>query len=294
MHTRNSYFDSFPQSGSILSNATWYNGEYGAMLLNVIKDNIQSDDYYFGFANMEGENGVRNFRLFGTRGFSGGRPILFGIAAYWIIHRSDSIKKIFEEYLSKKREAYCKLHEKDANSWKRDLEQEFYFDYIIPKEIEKNQMSEEVFEYLSHEDTMKLKDVMDNFIEYISTKRQKLYPGKKTHKNESSIKGTKTLEYSKPFAALVPKPEKVDVILKRLHELVKGKTHPKDITMPIRAAIDAGAISRPSWVKFCKEFGFNTDSTWKSAYSNYTNPKMIPYDDAAYESIKDEFIKLIQ
>lgn len=294
MHTKNSYFNSFPYSNSVLSNATWYNGEFGAMLLNVIKDDIQCDDVYFGFANMEGENGVRNFRIFETRGFTGGRPVLFGIAAYWIIHRSDSIKKTFEEYLSKKRKAYCRFHEKDANSWKRELEQEFYFDYIISKEIEMNQMSEEVFEYLSPEDNKKLKDVMDNFIEYISMKRQKLDTSKGTYKNIDHTKDKQTLSASKTFAALVPKPEKADMILKRLHELVKGKVQPKDITMPIRAAIDAGAISRPSWGKFCKEFGFNEDSSWKSAYSNYTNPNKTPYYDAAFDTMKNEFIKLIQ
>ena len=117
---------------------------------------------------------------------------------------------------------------------------------------------------------------------------------KNTDESSNPTNSSNDIENPSSFAALVPKPEKADVVLKRLHELVKRKKQPKDITMPIRAAIDAGAISRPTWGEFCKEFEFNTNSTWKSAYSNYTNPNKTPYEDAAFETMKNEFIRLIQ
>ena len=94
------------------------------------------------------------------------------------------------------------------------------------------------------------------------------------------------------FFTLVPKPERANVVVERLHELMAGKTHPKDIVKPIRAAIDAGAISRPTWGKFCAEFGENKLKS-SSSLDNYTNPDKAPYIDAAFQTMVNEFKSLI-
>ena len=102
------------------------------------------------------------------------------------------------------------------------------------------------------------------------------------------------------FSHLIAKPECAEKVINRLHELISSKKNPKARTKPIRAAMDAGAISRPSWTVFCEEFGIDPKSTWKSAFNNYTNPAadtgtQHPYHkDSTFPTMKSEFEKLIQ
>jgi len=94
------------------------------------------------------------------------------------------------------------------------------------------------------------------------------------------------------FRLLVTKPEKADAVITRLHELMEGKVKPKDVLMPIRAAIDAGAISRPTWAEFCEEFG-DKRVKGKSSVSDYTNPDVHPYHGKDFDKMVEEFKALI-
>ncbi len=94
------------------------------------------------------------------------------------------------------------------------------------------------------------------------------------------------------FRLLVTKPEKADAVICRLHELMEGKVKPKGVMMPIRAAIDAGAISRPTWAEFCKEFG-DKRVKGKASVSDYTNPDVHPYHGKDFDKMVEEFIALI-
>ena len=67
----------------------------------------------------------------------------------------------------------------------------------------------------------------------------------------------------------IPNPQDAEQILKLLHELIDGQTKPIDIVMPIRAAIEAGVIRRPTWDEFCAEFGVHKLKA-KSSFSLYT------------------------
>ena len=71
------------------------------------------------------------------------------------------------------------------------------------------------------------------------------------------------------FALLVRKPDCVDTILQKLHELVDRQSVPREVVMPIRAAMEAGVIGRPTWVQFCAEFGADKLSS-KSSLTKYT------------------------
>ena len=57
------------------------------------------------------------------------------------------------------------------------------------------------------------------------------------------------------FQNLVTHPDKAEAVIKKLHELVDRQTRAKDIVKPIRAAMDAGVLGRPTWRQFCTEFG---------------------------------------
>lgn len=97
---------------------------------------------------------------------------------------------------------------------------------------------------------------------------------------------------SVPFSALVTNPSRTDEILKKLHELVERPGKPKTIIMPIRAAMDAGAISRPTWEQFCAEFGKDRVRS-KSSLTDYTNENYI-YVGNDFESMKETFRLLMQ
>ena len=94
------------------------------------------------------------------------------------------------------------------------------------------------------------------------------------------------------FGLLVCKPEKAALVTRRLHELMEGKTRPKDVLMPVRAAMDAGALRRPTWPEFCNEIGRGR-LRCKSSLSNYTQPDIAPYQGSAFDEMVKEFRNLI-
>ena len=94
------------------------------------------------------------------------------------------------------------------------------------------------------------------------------------------------------FSSIVIDVQKLDAVVALLHQLMEGKTKPKDVLMPVRAAMEAGVIRRPTWEEFCQEFG-----SWrvknKSSFSDYTNPDNKPYAGADFEMMKDKFRGLV-
>ena len=95
------------------------------------------------------------------------------------------------------------------------------------------------------------------------------------------------------FKQYVTKPEKADVIVERLKELVNAKDKPKSIMMPIRAAIDGGALERPNWDSFKNDFGKRKLKS-KASFTSYTDPMKQPYVEAAFLELKNEFKRLIE
>jgi hypothetical protein len=97
---------------------------------------------------------------------------------------------------------------------------------------------------------------------------------------------------SEDFKSLVTKPECADKVVRRLHELSDGKLKPKDMLMPFRAAIEAGAIRRPTWAEYGSEFGFKRTS--KTSLSDYTDPMKNKFDDEPqFWAMVDDFRRLI-
>ena len=90
------------------------------------------------------------------------------------------------------------------------------------------------------------------------------------------------------FAAAVINAAQVDNVVTMLSRLMEGKTKPKDVLMPVRSAMEAGVIRRPTWEEFCSEFGKDKIKS-KASFSDYTNPENTPYDGADFELMKDMF-----
>lgn len=96
----------------------------------------------------------------------------------------------------------------------------------------------------------------------------------------------------KGFSKYVTKPDKTDDIISLIKRLVKMQNKPRLIMMPIRAAIDAGALERPNWNDFLVEFGENLIKS-KTSFSNYTDPTKKPYDSEAYTQMVNNFKRII-
>lgn len=95
------------------------------------------------------------------------------------------------------------------------------------------------------------------------------------------------------FSSAVINPSKASDIITRLHQLMEGKKKPKDVMMPIRAAMDAGAIRRPTEEEFNQEFGQRRVKA-KSSFNDYTNPDRNPYSGSDFDTMKSEFKKIIE
>lgn len=96
---------------------------------------------------------------------------------------------------------------------------------------------------------------------------------------------------SDDFKKLVVKPECADKVIARLHELSDSKSKPRDMLMPLRAAIEAGAIRRPTWAEYGAEFGFKRTS--KTSLSDYTDPTKKKYaDEPQFCAMVEEFRRL--
>ena len=95
-----------------------------------------------------------------------------------------------------------------------------------------------------------------------------------------------------PFTSAVIDTTKAEAVIALLRQLMEGKTKPKDVLMPVRAAMEAGVIRRPTWEEFCKEFGSHRLKS-KTSFSDYTNPDKSPYTGADFQMMKEKFRQLM-
>lgn len=97
---------------------------------------------------------------------------------------------------------------------------------------------------------------------------------------------------SEEFKRLVVSPEYADKVISRLHILMENRLKPRDLLMPLCAAIKAGAIRRPTWAEFIMEFGCKCTS--KASLSNYTDPTKDKYgDEPQFWVMVEDFRRII-
>ena len=90
------------------------------------------------------------------------------------------------------------------------------------------------------------------------------------------------------FAQVVSVREKAVDIINLLHKRMKGKKKPLDVVMPIRAAMDARVIRRPTWKEIKVEFP--EVNCAKSSYERITNQQIKPFEgNKTFDKLVEEF-----
>lgn len=117
------------------------------------------------------------------------------------------------------------------------------------------------------------------------------YQPKIEHQHIHMGSETQEAKPCKSFATAVVDVAKAEAVISLLRQLMAGKQKPKDVMMPVRAAIEAGVIRRPTWEEFCSEFGTDLLKS-KASFSDYTNPDRSPYEGEDFESMKRLFQSL--
>lgn len=107
-----------------------------------------------------------------------------GIIGYWLHFRKNNDRlasyttwtkederkntlKIFNDYTEDKLKQYIEREQYSPSSWRRDLEKEFYTDFIIPNEEPLNKQSEALFEYITKDDRKLVEEVIEEYMKYL-------------------------------------------------------------------------------------------------------------------------------
>lgn len=96
--------------------------------------------------------------------------------------------------------------------------------------------------------------------------------------------------------SIVVKPCIADSFIELLNGYSEGKTSPKDLMRPVRAAVDAGVITRVSLHVFQEAFPLYNQIS-KSSYNNYLTPDTLPNcykDEGAYNEMVEAFKNLLK
>lgn len=93
-----------------------------------------------------------------------------------------AIIDVFTLYTNYRLLQYREWHKNDPDSWRRDLTKEFYTKFIIPNEKELNKQSEPLFDFITPSDRKLVRDIMDEYILYLRTKRSEYMPAAKSKK----------------------------------------------------------------------------------------------------------------
>lgn len=127
-------------------------------------------------------------------------------------------------------------------------------------------------------------DVHDNENVYLSVDKARVSVG------DNAAISNEQAKTESVFAHAVVDASKTEAVIAELRRLMEGKTKPKDVLEPVRAAIEAGVIRRPTWEEFASEFAGMVRS--KASFSDYTNPGRVPYEGADFDVMTEAFRQL--
>lgn len=109
--------------------------------------------------------------------------IACGFVAWLIKHWKEDTMTIFENYLKIRLNQYVDLHKNAPDAHKRDLEKDFFSNYLSQEEKWIKQ-SEAIFEYITDKEVETLKEYIQNYREYVAQKCNPLYIDEYTKQSE--------------------------------------------------------------------------------------------------------------
>lgn len=114
-------------------------------------------------------------------------PILAsGIAVWWLLYRrSKSVLDIYESYCQMRMAQYKARREKDADSWKCDIEDEFFNKEWLDIERKCVYESQALFGFVSEQDGKEIQDIINNYWSFI--KHTKLLSKVSSHMNSDNL-----------------------------------------------------------------------------------------------------------
>lgn len=161
------------KSGTLTCGNGWANGKSGQF-------RVFDNNYQLRFCETD-ENGY-HFMLKEEEQMK--LPVLAcGFVAWLIKHWGTDTQTIYSGYLQARLNKYKSEHSKDADVFKRDLEQEFYNHYTANEEQWVLQ-SEAIFDFISEAETNKIKEYVQYFFEYVENLTQPLKIDEYTKESE--------------------------------------------------------------------------------------------------------------
>ena len=114
-------------------------------------------------------------------------PILAsGIVVWWLLYRrSKSVLDIYESYCQMRMAQYKARREKDADSWKCDIEDEFFNKEWLDIERKCVSESQALFGFVSEQDGKEIQDIINNYWSFI--KHTKLLSKVSSHMNSDNL-----------------------------------------------------------------------------------------------------------
>lgn len=114
-------------------------------------------------------------------------PILAsGIVVWWLLYRrSRSVLDIYESYCQMRMAQYKARREKDADSWKCDIEDEFFNKEWLDIERKCVYESQALFGFVSEQDGKEIQDIINNYWSFI--KHTKLLSKVSSHMNSDNL-----------------------------------------------------------------------------------------------------------
>lgn len=114
-------------------------------------------------------------------------PILAsGIVVWWLLYRrSKSVLDIYESYCQMRMAQYKARRKKDADSWKCDIEDEFFNKEWLDIERKCVYESQALFGFVSEQDGKEIQDIINNYWSFI--KHTKLLSKVSSHMNSDNL-----------------------------------------------------------------------------------------------------------
>lgn len=146
-----------------------------------------------------------------------------------------------------------------------------------------------------NKDTLMFVEKRDGISTY-SFRADNVFPELRELMSASKVEDTPSFQIGEVDTTIYPfvvNGKYAKIIIDKIKALTTGKTSPRDKMMPIRAAIDAGVIRRPSYTEIVKALG--KDFIANSSYHNYTNPGLQPFQaNPSFSQLVSEFKKIIE